>query len=332
MESVLLRRMQTPDVPQNAARLRSDPIRTPGPPADSLVDVYEAHWVDLMPEQAELGPWTKLQRGLELLIYWLLDRRIWRAFLVSKYMTFGLVAGGALLLIWYVGVAVLALSAVGSDPTLSGPARELPVVGAVVAVLVAVAGSIGEWRYWALLSLLVPLFRVDLLARIAYFTKALFENTLDESGVGLRDRVRERIRPTLEAVLQEDYDEVVVAAHSLGTVFAVDLLADWPHTQDFDRLSLVTLGSPRVVLRLRSAWLDEQLETLLSRPELVRWLDFFARTDWLCGAVPGHSQRYGAGHQKELVFEASLPQRLTARTHLLYYQDRCVLNALAGAP
>jgi pimeloyl-ACP methyl ester carboxylesterase len=130
-------------------------------------------------------------------------------------------------------------------------------------------------------------------------------------------------------VLETGYDEVFVVAHSFGSVLAIDLLADWPHRDDFARLRLVTLGSPIAVLGHRSRWLDAERRQLLQRPELDVWLDFHAPTDWLCTAVPGHADRYRE-LSREIDFEAPLRQMLTGQTHLLYYRSSEVLEALAA--
>jgi hypothetical protein len=273
VESYPLRRGEAVEVAGDVGvRLTARPLRAASAPQGPDLDVFEAHWADMVPEQAELGPWQKLGSGLDMLAYWLLSWRTWRALAVSRYITLGLMAGGLLLVLWYVALVLVVADAV---------------------------------------------------------TKDYLENRPDETEVGLRDRMRNRVRTTLENVLEAGYDEVVLVAHSFGSVIAIDLLADWPHRDDFARLRLVTLGSPIAVLGYRSRWLDAERRQLLQRPELDTWLDFHAPTDWLCTSVPGHADRYRA-MSRELDLEAPLRQMLTGQTHMLYYRSSEVLETLAA--
>jgi hypothetical protein len=314
---------------ETGARMTALPLRSGAQPPATDLDVFEAYWADMMPEQAELSPWQKLGHGLDLLAYWLFSWRAWRAFAVSRYITFGLMAGGVLLVLWYVALALLVADTVTKDAALSANVRGSPVLGDLLAMFLAAADMVGHWYWWAAIAFVLSVVRVDALVQLAHFAKDYLENRPDETEVGLRGRMRNRVRATLENVLQAGYDEVVVVAHSFGSVIAVDVLADWPHRDDFARLRLITLGSPIAVLGYRSKWLDAERRQLLARPELQIWVDFHAPTDWLCTAVPGHAARYGE-LSRELDFEAPLRQMLTGQTHLLYYRDPIVLETLAA--
>ena len=103
-------------------------------------------------------------------------------------------------------------------------------------------------------SLLLATFKTDELAQMAQFTKDYLENRRRGAEPGLRDRIRRRVGNTLERVLAEAYDEVVVVGHSMSAVIVIDLLAGWPHLQDRGRLGLVMLGAPEAVLACRSRW------------------------------------------------------------------------------
>ncbi|WP_420349055.1 hypothetical protein [Pelagibius sp.] len=321
-------------------RFRVDPLRddpllgdgdAPGGSTSQCVDVFEAYWADMIPEQTELPPWAKLYKGLELVGYWVFSLRTWQAVLSSLtkgsfLVAFGLLIGGATLVVWYLLLAVLVGQAVA--PGGSVPQElNLPVIGDAVGAFGSATGWLASHAWWAVLPFLLTMLQVDAIVLLARFIKDYFENREDEQGVGLRDRLRRRVGTTLEAVLKADYDEVVVMAHSFGTVVATDIFADWPHRADFKRLTYVSLGSPIGVLRFRSAWLEAERETLLNADRLVRWLDFFSPSDWLCGAVTGHRARYGEAMSRRLSFEAPWPQKLSGRTHLEYYRDPRVLES-----
>lgn len=319
-------------------RLNLTPLRgAAGPQPASLtsIDVFEAYWADMIPQQAEQAPWTKLLQGLELVGYWVFSLGSWKAVAASlrrgsSLIALGLLMGGLTLVAWYLLLAVLVGQAVAPGGAVPQDLEGIPVVRDIVHAYGLAAGWIAGNAWWAVLPFLLTMLQVDALVLLARFIKDYFENREDESGVGLRDRVRRRIAGTLESVLAGDYDEVVVLAHSFGTVIATDILADWPHEADLKRLCLISLGSPITVLRHRSRWLEQERCELLQARRLATWIDFFSPSDWLCGAFTGHRESYGEAMSRCLSFEAPWPQRLSGRTHLLYYRDPGVLEQLAA--
>ncbi|GAB4369703.1 MAG: hypothetical protein Kow00114_29630 [Kiloniellaceae bacterium] len=304
-------------------------------PPFASIDVFEAYWADMIPEQLEQTPWTKLFQGLELVGYWVCNPGTWLAAVQSLrrgslLIALGLLMGGLTLVAWYLMLAVLVGQAVAPGGKVPEELAAIPVVSDVVHAYGLAAGWLASNAWWAVLPFLLAMLQVDALVLLARFIKDYFENREDENGVGLRDRVRRRIAGTLEAVLAADYDEVMVVAHSFGTVIATDILADWPHEADLKRLSLVSLGSPIAVLRYRSAWLERERRAVLEARRLPAWVDYFSPSDWLCGAVTGHRERYGEAMSRKLAFEAPWPQKLTGQTHLYYYRDPRVLEQLAA--
>jgi hypothetical protein len=324
---------------ETGLRLTLAPLRGAGAPPQepplASIDVFEAYWADMVPDQGEQAPWTKLAQGLELVGYWVFSLRSWQAVVMSlrsgsSLIAIGLIMGGLTLLAWYLMLAVLVGQAVAPGGVVPDDLKNIPLVSDLVAAFGRATGWIATHAWWAVLPFLLAMLQVDALVLLARFIKDYFENREDESGVGLRDRLRRRIAGTLEAVLGAGYDEVVVVAHSFGTVIATDILADWPHAADLKRLSLVSLGSPIGVLRYRSAWLESERREALDPRRLVSWIDYFSSSDWLCGAVTGHRESYGAEMSRKLRFEAPWPQKLTGQTHLLYYRDPRVLEQLAA--
>ena len=304
-------------------------------PPFASIDVFEAYWADMIPEQAEQAPWTKLFQGLELVGYWVFNPGTWRAAVHSLrhgslLIALGLLMGGLTLVAWYVMLAVLVGQAIAPGGRVPEELAAIPVLSDLVHAYGIVSDWLAAHAWWAVLPFLLAMLQVNALVLLARFIKDYFENREDKNGVGLRDRVRKRIAGTLEAVLAADYDEVMVVAHSFGTVIATDILADWPHEADLKRLSLVSLGSPIAVLRYRSAWLEQERRAVLEARRLPAWVDYYSPSDWLCGAVTGHRERYGADMSRKLAFEAPWPQKLTGQTHLLYYRDPRVLEQLAA--
>ena len=292
------------------------------------LDIFEAYWADLVTPPAELGPFGRLWSGFELILYWLFSKGNLRAIGLSPTIALGLIAGGVLLLLWYASLAVLVAAALRADPVQSQLVTDIPLLQALLERFLAATAWVEATAPYAFVTLLLATFKTDELAQMAQFTKDYLENTRTGAEPGLRDRVRRRVAETLDRVLAEPYEEIVIVGHSVGSVIAIDLLAGWPHPGDRARLGLVTWGSPEAVLACRSRWLAAEREALFAhRPGL--WLDFFSPTDWLCTAVTGHAEHYPRMSHR-LVFDAPILARATGRTHMLYYSDPTVLEALAA--
>lgn len=287
------------------------------------VHVFEAYWADMFTEVATPSPWSRLVQGLGLIVYWMNFRMV-RALRISRYMTFGLVGGGLVLVLWYVSTFVLAAQAIGADKTLSPDGTPKWLLDAIVA-----AGSwIGGWQLWATVTVLLPFLRADDVARLAAFARRYLENRTGEAESGLRVRVRQRVEASIERILDHGYSEVVVVAHSFGTIVATDLFADREPRPGDPRILLVTWGSPAAVMQCRSKWLRREIQTFAESRTVSRWEDMSSASDWLCAAHPARKASKVAGKGHKLDFEAGWLQRLTGQTHLEYYAHPAALLPL----
>ena len=295
------------------------------------VDVFEAYWGDLIPESTSRTPLQHLLWGLEIIVYWVFNWRSWTALRVSPYMTFGLLSSGSLLVLWYISIVLLAADAIGQDSAGVSSLGLPHVLQELVKSIVDVAAVVGNWQLWLAIAAILPFLKIDELVMIASFVKDYFQNKPDETEVGLRHRLRTRIQTTLDNVYKADYDEVTLLAHSFGTVFAIDLMADWPHRRDLARTSLVTMGAPIAVLACRSPWLASEVKRFAARNDIVAWDDYHAATDWLCTAIPARKDFAGAGASHKLVFETKILEKLSGRSHMSYYRDDHLLEHLVQA-
>ena len=95
-----------------------------GSGAPSEVHVFEAYWSDLLYSVSSSSPWGKLWNGFELLLYWFVHPANIKSILFSKKMiSLALLGGAALLIAWYMTIAMHVASAVGGDPA-SDPLTE----------------------------------------------------------------------------------------------------------------------------------------------------------------------------------------------------------------
>ena len=321
-----------------ARALSAQPVRTEAPGPHPDLHIFEAFWGDMIPEQVQMSSWQKLMDGLHLVKFWLLDPGMYRALRISRYLTLMLLSSGLMLVAWYLALTMVIGSAMLDGEGVLASAENMPpfvqqVFGAVVAAISWLAGS----KLWAYAAVLMPFARLDERAQTARFTKAYLEDLADENGIGLRARLRDRIQATLSNVLEHRddqgnpaYNEVFLVGHGFGTVIAVDMVADWPHRSDFDRLTMVSMGSPISVLSYRSRWLETELRRALDRPELLRWYDFHGPKDWLCTAIMGHSQRFGARMSHGLRLDGDVFQRIRGHLNANYYRHQDVLESLAA--
>lgn len=296
------------------------------------LDVFEAYWYDLTNKPFTEGSKKKLRMGLGLLRYWLVSWRVWPALYESRFIALGMIVSGLLLVMWYLSIVIVAFNALGPEEHLLPNFDGLDGVNQIINTVEAKFRAYGDLEIWGSVALLLTFFQADSLVRKAQFAKQYLQNAADETGVGLRDRVKLRLRAVLSAVDQSGaYDEVYVVGHSFGSVIAIDVLAGWGHPEDMEKTTLVTWGSPIAVLRHRSYWLRGQLRDLRTESGLRRWFDFFANTDWMCTAVPEATDGINPV-STDLNFESSYGEKMTGGTHKLYYRDERALENLAQPP
>lgn len=308
-------------------RLRPRALRGDARPGPSI-DLFEAYWADMVPSSAEMSPWRRLASGFELVFFWLFSWGNLKALRLSPTIAIGLVAGGVLLVLWYVSLTVIVAAALRAAPEQEAYLASLPGLRSLFDWFMDVTAWVQTTAPYFIVTLLLSAFRADELAQMAMFSKEYLENRQHDMQAGLRERVRRRVAETIEHVLAEPYDEVFIVGHSFGSIVAIDLLAGWPHPADRERIHLITLGSPEPVLSCRSKWLAGERERLFRHAPPV-WLDFHSPTDWMCEAVTDHARHYPESSHR-LLFEAPLIERATFRTHMAYYFEPQVLQALTA--
>lgn len=308
------------------------------------LDVFEAYWGDLVHPLSEKPLRARVSRGSFLLPYWMRGS-LFRQFKHHRFLFFNLVTGAILLLLWYVSTTGLLLALADealpkvvpfevSDDAVARTALESWVEWANTSLLkpvstVAATYVVPLWVLVAILNYLVP---VNLLVDVADFTKRFLTNEPEDaaSPLGLRDKVRNRVRDTVIPVCASgDYADVTVVAHSFGCAVAVDVLADLS-VPDGVTLRLVTLGSPLELLSARSRWLDAEIQRCATDSALASWDDMFSDADWFCTRTPVHDVGDGRtvpnGHAVSM--DATLRDRIAVRTHHRYASSPLVVDAL----
>lgn len=304
----------------------------------AAIDVYASAWLNAPGSGTAL---TRLFGGLDMLVYW-------------GRPSFLLAAGGMKrirvpLLVLSVLTAALVLSlagAVASEIIKLVKATGLTAEGAAVRGLIARAGLLepARWVYHAsdiLGSVLVTLLGAFVLFRpIRGWTEMVdvarrYLGNSGGSALGLRDAVRRRAGMTVRGLLAPgaagdgaEYDEVVVVAHSMGSVVAADLFTSQGAPVD-PRLRLITVGSPAELFRLREAWVREAVARLPAAASgLKGWTDLHSEQDWFCDAFPGLPAP-PSGEAVKVELPGSWWDRFTGRPHVAYFSHPALLLRLA---
>ncbi|MEB3884043.1 hypothetical protein [Lyngbya sp. CCY1209] len=293
--------------------------------AKKTVDIYEIYWRDLVEDLNEGTIRYRVFRGIYLLLYWLSASfkigRMSGIFLLQVTAILGLIAA------WEYGTVIMAMTAIGTDPNALG--FQLPSQWAEA--LGRWGQALGGWQLWLVTSALLSFLpiSINVLIHLLDFIVRYAEDDTVGGVATLRDRLRHRLTGALADVFDSgDYGRVTVMAHSLGSVLAVDCLADY-RFRPGEAVRFVTLGTPLKMMAAISTWIRAEVEKCLHRDAIAEWVDFYSDRDWLCTRVPLHrgvrSDRFRA---EAISLRVSLAQQLTAESHRAYFFDRAVLETL----
>jgi hypothetical protein len=292
-----------------------------GPPAE--LHIFEAFWGDLtraeIPDDLSKKVLVRLRNATGLLVYWFFSG-VWRAVPhASRYMTGALLFSSLLLVAWYYSVLQVGLTSIG------------PSENVLLSKLHDWGKGMGVWWVWGIVSLAVGCLPLDEVVDISSFTKRYLQNVAGTDEVGCRDKIRHRMKEVVDEVCGSgNYESVTIVAHSFGTVAAVDLLAGYVPGGNL-KLRLVTMGSPLELLGYRSAWVRTETDRCLKNPAISTWYDFYSRDDWMCSKVPGHGSGPGQKSYKQ-VRECSAMEKLTGKSHKVYYQSQEIMETLTAVP
>ncbi len=301
---------------------------------DRSVDVFEAYWGDLLADQAAETPYSKALRGFRLLIYWFFSP-VWLALWTNRMLTFGLLASGILLLLWYLSILIVAAEAVNAGSWATDNADALGPFAEIIGNVAAAIAKWPDWKYWFVVVGVLGAGSADLVASIASFARDYLTNQINATGTGLRSRIGHRVREVYMRVNAAGYDEVTVLGYSFGCAVGIDLLADYPERAALQRTRFVTWGAPVVPLWFRSAWMRDQVRTLREREDLARWDDVYSGFDWMGAPVPGHKAAAEARPEtaspwrsEAAALSPQLSEILTGGTHQRYFHTQTVLEDL----
>lgn len=285
-----------------------------------VIDIYEAYWGDLFTKLSEKDLKTRVLSGAHLLFYWSFGK-IWNSAREAPTLFFSVILSLILLISWYYGIVVMALTAIGESHKFIGfelnkeLAEKLGDIGKIL----------GGWSVWLITSAFLNLIPVNLGTDIAYFAKKYLDE--DTDGRIIRAKTRQRISTILDDVLSDKtYEEITVLAHSFGVTIATDMLADYHHNK---KIRYISMGGALKVLSYKSEWIEKEIKKCLSNDTIEAWIDFYSEQDWLCTKTPlpkGCQSQKIRYIKNRLKF--SLLKQISGKSHTHYFTDEGVLREI----
>ncbi|NJP09040.1 MAG: hypothetical protein HC866_05755 [Leptolyngbyaceae cyanobacterium RU_5_1] len=292
-----------------------------------FLDVYEIFWSDLIDKLSDRSVKDQVVRGIFLFIYWFFSG-IWFVARKSRLLLVQIVIILFLTVLWYYGNVVIALVAIGQNPSAFG-LQVLPAEWG--STLAAYGKTLGGWPIWAVASIILsflPTSPASLVDVMDFIARYLQDETVSTVG-GIRDRIRQRVAIALGDVLKEaEYERVTVLAHSAGVLVGIDLLADY-RSKISKPIRFVSMGGQIEFLSYKSTWISEEAARCLDNRLLVTWEDYYSEQDWLSTKTPtpksGNAPKFNSSR---IQLRMPLAKQITGETHDAYFFERSLLERL----
>jgi pimeloyl-ACP methyl ester carboxylesterase len=289
------------------------------------IDIYEIYWRDLIDDLNDKSIGYRVFRGIYLFFYWLFaSPKIGKISRVFFFQVLGILF---LIIAWEYSTVTVALTAIGNDPNALG--FHLP--SELAKTLGQLGKTFGGWQIWLVTSAILSVLPVptNVLINLLDFMVRYAEDDTERGLASLRDKLRGRLVSVLDDVLNENsYEKITVLAHSLGTVLAVDFLADYKHSST-KKISFITLGSPLKPLASVSNWISQEVMKCVDNDSVEKWFDFYSDQDWLCTKAPVSSDTENGKFQATAIsLRVSLAKQISGESHFAYFFDRFVLEKI----
>ncbi len=289
------------------------------------VDIYEVYWNDLVDDINDKSIRYRFFRGIYLLFYYFIA--LFKIGKMSRIFFLQVVSVLFLIAAWEYSTVIMALTIIGNDPNALGIQLSKNMTDYL--------GTLGKnfsglqiWLFTSALLSLLPVPTNSLINLLDFMVRYAEDDT--EKGIGsLRDRLRCRLASVLDDVLHDSkYQKITVLSHSLGTVLATDLLADYKPLES-KKITFITLGSPLKLLASMSDWISGEIIKCLNNESIEKWNDFYSEKDWLCTKVPvppnDKSEKF---HSISISLKVSLSKQMSGESHNAYFFDEVVLRKI----
>ncbi|MEM8729676.1 MAG: alpha/beta hydrolase [Pseudomonadota bacterium] len=259
------------------------------------IDVWEAYWGDLIPTREDESPGNRALRGWRLIGYWVFGgalRLLRYGRRQSPGMVWMMALCGFALIIWYVNILLLALTAIATgDMQIDQRICALPLIDGACDFIQTHAQTITTASVTAFIIGFVGLLGwIERFANISDFVMSyLRDDPVGDDQTGLRALTRHRLLAVLDEVADrkddEAYDEIYVVGHSLGGAIAIDALAEFGAASD--RVTLITWGSTLGLLMAKEPKVEAEIAKFYDNETRLRnWVDVAIKGDLMGAEVP----------------------------------------------
>lgn len=307
--------------------------------------IYEIPWeTDVQYLSSLTNPAKKLSRALTLCLFWAFSS-VWRGLFTSPYMTFSLVGGIVVLIVWVLILFVPLINGIINFKYLTEEASHVPLLRGVASVLHLVEMPFifashrlrpffteAGWKFFknALLAGFGFLTLITSWTDVSDLTRRYITHATDKDGREIDD--------VLQRVVAQAIDEIAfnhrnarfsIVGHSFGSMIALDVIAN-RRLQNLAAARLVTLGGFFQILAYRSNDILGAISRALNSPVLDSWTEYYSNRDLASARTQLDSNEHGLFKVRQLAVlrKVTILQSFTNRSHSLYFQDHHVFHSL----
>ncbi|MCU0536794.1 MAG: hypothetical protein MUD14_23140 [Hydrococcus sp. Prado102] len=266
-----------------------------------LVDIYNLDYSEEI-SRISFNEWINLFSSIGLLFYWLNPDRTWlksrkkQNFLDYKTLAWGLLVPSLIFIFWY-GLTLSVLLVSLAD-TLNG--SSINFLAVIAADIKCFFNSIfpREPNFWQ--HLLLAILVLFWIGSVLFFPAIAFgieiakfaKNYLESED--LRIKMRNRALKVLNAVvLDPDYTEAIVIAHSFGVLIGADAIGS-ALSSSHKSIKFISLGNNLAFLsRKKSKLITVTIQKCVDRLKKINnnqgkipyWIDYWSEFDWLCTQI-----------------------------------------------
>jgi len=286
--------------------------------ASKKMDFFEAYWNDLTYSLEDTNALKKLGKATEIMMFWLFSK-VWRGIIGSKVLTLTAVGTGFVVLFWYYSILMLGFVALKSDPNL----MSIPTLKPIIEILSDFGAKSQAVSLWLIISVLMTFVPVDGMVSVLFFTKEYLQRN------ELRHASRRRVASLVEEVIESgQYERITMVAYSFGVVVATDFLSNF-QAPNSGKVRLVTLGGFLSLIKHRSDWLKQELDSCQNNASISEWIDYYSRQDWFATKTPIINNNCPIKpNSKEMTDSVPIGERLNGKVHSIYFYNSAVMNSL----
>lgn len=289
------------------------------------IDIYEVYWDDLTDRLSKRSERYKFFSGIRLIFYWIaisirVAKLSFSFFFESSILML-------LILLWYLGIVLIAFEAISKNPSFLG---FIDIPAHLAEYLGALSKNLQAWNVWIIVSGILALLpiSVDKLVDLVDFSRRYSNNEKNKENESYRGLLRNRLRSIVDDVVQDgSYSRITILAHSFGVLIATDFLGDYRPSNKTQGINLryITWGG-FMATSTSSKWLSADVEKCLNSPYVDVWHEFYSKQDWLSGSV--YNSKAPKFISTNIKFDISFLSRALGLSHMQYYSDSRLLRYL----